>query len=262
MSINLKTGKLCALATLCLMLRLIAIAQQSSLSAPGRDNARPSPQSEAPLVQELFISETVSTQERHEVQATIGAQLYRQTGTTLVQSLFKVEYGISNRLQVESEVSIEHVRGLDPDFNTGPQDVSVAIRYAFLRRSRRFRFTGGLGLNFLSPENRAVRLEPSIVGATNVGKAQFQVGAAMTLTGLREHQYTLAAVYPVRRWRPILEFKLEEAGEEVGSIIAVGLIRNVHGFEIGIASPIRLTGFGPRVTPMFLITHEFGREDE
>ncbi len=221
----------------------------------------PSSRSLPALVQELFISEVPTVQERHEIQVSIGSAFYRQSGARLARSLFKTEYGLTGRLQVESEFSYEHVSGPDPDFHAGPQDLAVGLRYA-LGRHRRILLTAGLGLNALNPESTTVQLEPSLVAATALGRAQLQLGAAISVSGLREQEYSYAVILPLRRWRPTLEFKEQRAGGQLETLIAPGMIRSVHGFEIGVACPVHLTGPGPRVAPMFLVTREFGGESE
>ena len=208
-----------------------------------------------PLVQELFVSEMVTTQERGEIQITGGSSFRRSAAEWLFRSQFKSEYGITGRLQLESDAAYEH-RG-----NSGFEDVSAGLRYALLRNLHQVAVTAGIGLNTLNSESAAVQLQPSVVVARRFKDIQVQAGAAMTVTGLRENRYSSAFIYPKREWRWTMEAEAAASEGKWRGTLVPGVVRSFRGFEFGVGLPVQAAGpTGPRFAPMVMITREFRGE--
>ncbi len=88
---------------------------------------------EQPL-QEVFQTELVYPQERGEFQVTFASLFSRKDGERTVETPVRLEYGITNRWQVEVEWNAFSRRRPEPfaDAEKGTGDVAVSTKYSFL----------------------------------------------------------------------------------------------------------------------------------
>lgn len=83
-------------------------------------------------VQELFLTETVYPQEKHEVQLTFGSFIDRSADDRAALLPFGVEYGLTNRWQIEAGWDLVSAASPFNDFRT--MRFSIGTKYAFLNR--------------------------------------------------------------------------------------------------------------------------------
>ena len=91
------------------------------------------PKSEQPL-QEVFQTELVYPQEKGEFQLTFAPRFSRKDGERTVETAVRLEYGITNRWQIEVEFNPYSRRRPEAFAETenGAGDIAVSTKYSFL----------------------------------------------------------------------------------------------------------------------------------
>jgi len=227
-----------------------------------------------PIVDELLFTETVQAQEKGELQLTarvISFDNDDEGDTNTV--LLGVEYGITDRLQVEAAWAVwNQVKAVEDDErdHTGSGDVEFGVKYAFEEDER----TGvrvAIGFDVTIPQGDVDKdlgegfwvYEPYIVISKNFG-------ASTNLTVNLAYGFLDRDAYPdeideaepdadeievnvglvhafTPAWRGTLELSLEtneqsSKGDETATYLVPGFVyKGIEGVEIGAGIPVGLT---------------------
>jgi hypothetical protein len=104
-----------------------------------------------PLLEELFLSEVIYPQDRGEMQVSTGLELERDGRRSRFSVPLQIEYGITERLQMELSMPYEHDGATD---ESGIGNVGVGVLYQLARdESDALRFA--LGAEFAFPSSSA-----------------------------------------------------------------------------------------------------------
>jgi hypothetical protein len=214
------------------------------------------------MIQEFFFAERVYTEARHEVQVTISADFRRTNAISLSEIPLLIEYGITDRLQVEADIPLYSTKSNLAVANA-ERDITVGTLYSFLPDLNKFALTAGVALNF--PQGRSnqegedkVRVQPTVIIARKVGRGEVHSGLSVAIGRTSETTYNIAGVYPWARWRGTLELNGVVNNQQHALLVAGGIVRQVGaGFELGIGSPVGLTRGLPHWGAIFKLTREF-----
>ncbi|HEX8906881.1 MAG TPA: hypothetical protein VF771_18670, partial [Longimicrobiaceae bacterium] len=149
----MRTRTLLAAASAALCLHRPAPAQESG--------GRPLP----PLVQELFLVETVYTQERGEVQLTAHSRLQDETHTRLLG-----EYGVSDRLQLSLVTPAIEGNGDEEE-----RAWEIGVLYRVVPGQSPVSLSAGMDVSL--SEDEAPQWEPLVVAARAFGAVQVHASA-------------------------------------------------------------------------------------
>jgi len=210
----MKTLTLAALALAPLFLRAPLAAQQAGPGAPP-------PQ----LAQELFLAETVYTQEQGEAQLTLHTRIEGGTHTRLLG-----EYGITNRFQVQALTPALEDGG---DGDEGAYEAGVL--YALVPNQAPVALSVTMDVSLQHGE--APRWEPALIAARQFGRVQLH-GAVSTELGEPADAVTgtLAALFDAGRLTPTLELVMQGADDD---FLVPGLFIHPHEHvEVGVGAPI------------------------
>lgn len=218
--------------------------------------AAPRDDADGELLQEFFLGETVYPQHRHELQVTIGSAWRRSGGRSAMNLPVIVEFGLSNRLQLSTELSLAAVPG--PDAPGGLAELETAVLYAIRPDVRRLAVSAGLEFSIPvvdeGDEDEELAWRPFVIAAQSVGRAQIHAGLRPRTR--QQAVVNVAAVYPIGAWRATLE----AAGTfgRGGSLLAApGLLwASPVGLEIGVGVPVRVGGNVAERGLVFLLTYE------
>jgi hypothetical protein len=94
------------------------------------------PQPARQPVQELFFTEVVYPQERHEVQLTLGSFVDRSSEDKSALTPFSVEYGVTNRWQIEAGWDGYSRFHTNPWISPRTERLSVGTKYSFMNMRR------------------------------------------------------------------------------------------------------------------------------
>lgn len=216
------------------------------------------------LIEEFFISERVNVEPKGETQVTFAFD-YRKPNTYYAPLI--VEYGITDRLQVEAQLPIKSRVSAASPSNVGADrgDFSFGLLYAFAPSIRKGALTAGVEIEIPKDkeniagevEREGVRVAPTVIFGKQIGKGQIQTGASFAFGKRHEFSYGLAGVYPWRRWRGTLEFNGSIESEQQPFFITPGAIRKFgEHLELGVAVPFGVSGRAPRSGFIFKITAE------
>jgi hypothetical protein len=181
---------------------LIATAQPVLVSAQGIE----------PLLQELVVSEAVFSQEKHELQLTVGARSLSRSATFLRTSQFAVEFGITDFWQVDAGLSGFRSRGPASERRAGFDGWSVGSRLtspALLGGSVLFSASAeiGRGRDPLLDEELETDAEIGVGALWSIpwlAGSQLQVMSSMELGG-NDPEHRVALTVPVRAARLVVE---------------------------------------------------------
>jgi len=221
-----------------------------------------------PYIEELFLGKIVYPQEAGEVQLT-GGYFHGDEGPDDSTSLFEIEYGITDQLQIGVEAATHSARG---ESFQDLQQCSVEV-YCNFYSDRRTGGAYGVGFEFGLPveatadEPRACVYEPFFVAyqdyhafAVNLSAAleiadpvvrggETDVGGDVTLAGFRR----------VDKVATILEANVEFDSEESPLRLAPGLYWRPFEvpLDLAVSLPIGLNGDAPNLGAYALVIYEF-----
>ena len=171
------------------------------------------------LPQELAITSSVVMQGTDEFQSTGVFRYFKLPDQKRITAAADVEYGLTDRWELDAEVPYEFVNPTDGRSVNGIGDVEAAVRYGVVPVSEQpFALTAGLGAGI--PTGDRVRnlgegrltLEPFFTASTWLGlfNAQLNCGWQRAITDAGddprdEFEYNVAILYPVDRWFLVLE---------------------------------------------------------
>ena len=240
-------------------------------------------------VQEVFQTALVYPQERGEVQLSYASRYARGRDRSSLQTLLNLEYGITDRWQVEVEwdaMSRRREAGEAPVRGRG--DLSIGTQYSFMNM-RRSNFHSAVGFEVSLPTGGVekglsegfVEYEPylilardfptlhnaqvfSQVGVGFVQRARRQVEAGEAEPAAHELNFNAGAFVPFRRLVLTGEFNLStnrwnNGGREREMYATPGVVwRLPRDWEIGVGVPVGLTRDADKSGAIFRVVYEFG----
>jgi hypothetical protein len=197
------------------------------------------------LLQELFIGETVYAQEKSEIQMTVKPAYWNQKeGTKLKNFPLQVEYGITDRFQVDVELPYVFHNLKDEQATGNSGNIELGFLYNILKGNKPFAFSVAMSAGFPTVRKgkeinetgeTEVEWQPTLIVARQVGKLQVHasVGAEIT-TSRSELQYNLAGVMPMGDWRATLEVNARTGDEKITYLTPGVIWTGLDDFEFGL----------------------------
>lgn len=243
----------------------VAVPGQTGASQP--TSTAPAPQTtNAPLpeyIEEFFLSEAVRSEERGELQLTVGGAAFRGRGSSKDgESVdLDVEFGLTDRLQLglETPYGIQSTPMSEIPVSWSTTDVSLL--YQFIRGNRPFALSGSMGVNTPLTSRGVSSYEPELLIAKAFGKLQIHTSVIPELGGDDTSlEYNAAAVRPfAHHLVPTLEFNGRRNASVNSFYVTPGIYEHLpHRLEMGIAVPL---GAGRHSSPLgavFKMTWEIG----
>ncbi len=229
-----------------------------------------------PMFEELFLGTIVYAQEEGALQVTSGF-FWNQRREDYHRVPLILEYGITERFQIEAELPIDFERG-GPGNAEGLGNVELGAYYNFYNNPCQGRAFGvGFELGLPSATNGvgkdALIYEPFFVAYQEFQPFAVNFSAGLeiedpTVTGEETEvagELAIAAFRRVGQFVPILELGMEIETEETDMRLAPGIYWKPprhKGVEIGVSLPIGLTKSAPDIGAFLQINLEFEREKE
>lgn len=215
------------------------------------------------FLQEFFRSETVFAQDRKEIQFTLIPQFTRTDNNHLTIPL-SVEYGITNRLQVEIEVpylisSISKQQTL-----RGVGNTEVGLLYNVIRNNRIVSLSVGVEKSLqttgekLRPYNDEPSWEAFTVIARQFGILQMHSNIAAEFSDDEaSFHYGIATVFSIGRCRPTFELNSQKEEERIFYFTPGLLLSLPSGIEFGVSVSGTVSSEPPFQAVTALLTYEF-----
>jgi hypothetical protein len=193
------------------------------------------------LLQEFFVGETVATQDKNEVQITLmPAYWNKKEGTTLKSIPLMVEYGFTDRFQVQVELPYVFK---DPKAEQAANrlgNAQLGFLYNILKGNKPFALSAGLQADVPTVRRRKEADDPQtwgalLIAAKQIGRVQVHVSAESEFTTTESaFQYNVAAVYPMGNWRATLEVNAIRGDEKITYLTPGVIWEGLDDFEFGV----------------------------
>lgn len=192
-------------------------------------------------LQEFFLSETVFPQEAKEIQFTLKPYL-SQSDDTHFSIPLTVEYGITDRLQVEIEVPYLISSSKKRTTIQGMENLEIGVLYNVIKSNRPFALS--MGVEFpLKTASRKIReydpetsVEAIIIAARQFGKAQIHAKMGSEISaGKSTMNYGVASIFKFGRCKPTFELNWDNEEARTLSVTPGVLWTEPGGLEFGMA---------------------------
>jgi hypothetical protein len=221
-----------------------------------------------PIIEELFLGKIVYPQEKDEVQLTFG-YFDGVEATANSETIFEIEYGITDRFQIGFEVPIESAEEEEPF--EGVRNLNFELYYNFYNE----RSTGrayGIGCEFGVPidaaagESRAYVYEPFFIAYQEYGDYALNLSAALEIEDPLAVEATetvgdvaFGIIGKAENIVPLLELRVEIASDETPVLLAPGFYAKsfIKPFDVAVSFPIGLNDDAPDFAVFFLAVVEF-----
>jgi hypothetical protein len=246
---------------------LVAAAQKP---APQPDNGLPpAVAANGPLpeyIEEFFLSEAVRSEERTELQLTVGSAAFRGRGGSMDgdSADLDIEYGLTDRLQLgfEAPYGINSTPTSETPVSWSAADISIL--YQFIRGNHPFALSGAMGVDAPLNGRGDLSYEPELLIAKAFGRLQIHTSIIPELGDDTSLEYNVAADRPLpHHWIPTLEFNGRRDAGLNSFYVTPGIYKHLpHRFEVGLGVPV---GAGPHSNPIgviFKMTWEMGGDKD
>jgi hypothetical protein len=213
-------------------------------------------------IQEFFLSDAVRSQEKGELQITVGTDSRKRMGSNAVM---EIEFGLMDRLHISLEAPYEITAGREAAENLpGWNSIGVGTLYQIIRSDRPFSLSAGVMFEVPVRPGHELGIQPMILLAKAFRQLQIHTSA---LSDVREphgeFEYNVGSVYPIRqRWFPTFEFNGRRENALNSFYLTPGLYRHLrHRVEMGIGMPVGAGGVAGRVGVVVKMTWEFGGDE-
>jgi hypothetical protein len=219
-----------------------------------------SPPDAAPwLIEEFFLARNAHPQERHEVQVTWSLEHAREDDVAATDIGLEVEYGITDRLQLEAELPWQRLRPAGEEASSAFGNVETGLMYAFARGPRRM-LSAGVDVELPtaeSGEGADTQVEPFVIVGRAIGRGEAHASFSHGLRESHESAWDVAGVAPYRNWRGTLELNGRRDDGSTSVRITPGVMwKGLRGYEVGVAMPVGLRN-APRAGIVVKIDAEF-----
>ena len=217
------------------------------------------------LVQEFFIAETVYPQEKKELQFTLRPVYWNNEQTETVRIPLQIEYGFTNRFQVELSLPYNFNYPKYQQNNKGIGNTEVSFLYNLLGGNKPFALSLSFGVGLPTANKEKLtdedgdefEWEPAIIIAKQIGSAQIHAGLAGELiNGKSALNYNIAAVLPVANWRCMLELNGTNNDRKM-FYLTPGLVwKGLEDFELGAGFSKSITNNTDGWSVILMLTYE------
>ena len=209
-----------------------------------------------PLPDELAITDSIVMTERDELYVAPAVQFFRLPDQKRLTVGSEFAYGLTDRLQVATQVPYSFVDPDDEHNANGIGDVFVGTRYGVLDyREHQIGLDVGFGLGLPTGNERhdlgegRVTSQLSFTGSAWLGPINAQLNAgwkhALDNVGTEprdEAEYNVAVIYPVGQWFLVLEGNGESNRESTKYYVTPGVIwKPTEHLELRVAAPCPVT---------------------
>jgi hypothetical protein len=237
------------------MLALLLAAAAAAAPAP------PAPPERDPwILEEFFLAGNAHPQDRHEVQVTWTLDHGREDDRNSTSAAVEVEYGITDRLQLEGEIPWQRVHARGEPAVTGWGEPELGLLYAIARGPRRL-LSAGVDVELPDDEgegaDRSAGVTPYLIAGRRIGRGEVQAAFAYDLRRTHDLAYDVAGVGARGHWRGTLEMngRREEGGSSLRLTPGV-MWKGLRAYEVGIALPLGLRD-APRAGVVLKVDAEF-----
>ena len=185
------------------------------------------------LLQELFLGELASVQEKGEIQFTTGIA-YESEEKTWTAPLV-LEYGISDRFQIAAELEAINKKD-DERRHTELDSWGLELAYGLIQGERNL-LTLGLEGSQESEEDEETELEFFMATSWSTSYGLFNLDSRF---GEDEEQYTLAGIFPFSDWIFSSELSYQSEEDEEKLMFAPGITRSLGSWEFALGTPLNL----------------------
>jgi hypothetical protein len=200
------------------------------------------------LVEELLTGERVTLQDEKELEASFGFDDRSLSALETLTLTLRLEYGISERLQVEVEAPWARLKIADST-QAGLGDLEIGALFGIVTSLEPWALSAGVRVHVSSgshsgnPGGDDWAVEPTLLTAMTLGAGQVQASASWsTEPSAPRWSFHAALIEPWRAWRGVLEI---EASEKGSSTLTPGVIWHVPALEVGIGCPLGLSHDAP-----------------
>jgi hypothetical protein len=241
--------------------------------APGSQPGQPASStatSNGPLpeyIEEFFLSEAVRSEERGELQLTVGGAAFQGRGSSMdgKSADLDIEYGVTDRLQLGLEAPYGINSTPTSEIPTRWSTADVSLLYQFIGGNHPFALSGAMGVNAPLTSRGNLSYEPELLIAKAFGKLQIHTSLIPQLgSNDRSLEYNAAAVRPVaHHFIPTLEFNGRRNVGVNSFYVTPGIYKHLpHRLEMGIAMPTGAGRFSSPVGAVFKLTWEIGGDKD
>lgn len=222
-------------------------------------------------IQEFFLSEAVYPQEQWELQITPGIRYTDFSSTSLTQFFTTLEFGLTDRIQIETELSYfstgaNYTLG-EGRPGAGFSGIEVGVLYNPINTQKHaLSIALGAGLAATDDEQEeGTEWEAALIYARQFGnwQAHLNLGTEWSAEDT-QWVYNLGIVYPMKKLNPTLELSsLQRETNEwyvtPGAVMVTGEL-----FQFGLGVPLGLTSSTPSWGLVFSLTLElqFNKETD
>jgi hypothetical protein len=253
-------------ACTCLLVGVSILAAGQAPNGPAAQSAQPPPTANGPLpeyIEEFFLSEAVRSEERGELQLTVGGASFQGRGSPMdgKSANLDIEYGLTGRLQLGLEAPYGIQSTATSEIPVSWSTVDLSVLYQFIRGNHPFALSGAMGINAPLTSRGDTSYEPELLIAKAFGKLQIHTSVIPELGGGETSlEYNMAAVRPwAHHFIPTLEFNGRHNAGVNSFYLTPGIYKRLpHRFELGFAVPAGMGGHSSPVGAVFKMTLELG----
>lgn len=197
--------------------RMIRLRLLSALAIPCLVSHATAEERRLPI--EFAVTESIVMTDRDEMYVSPAAAYFRSPDDTGLTVASEIAYGLTDRLQVATEVPYVFVNPGERRSASGIGDVEIAARYGLVNyREHAFGLDVGAALALPTGERRhdvaedRLAVEPFFTTSMWLGPVNVQTNGAWERAVTRtddepanEGRYNVALVYPIERWFVVLE---------------------------------------------------------
>jgi hypothetical protein len=218
-------------------------------------------------IEEFFLSEAVRSEERGELQLTVGGAAFRGRGSAMDGKSvdLDIEYGLMDRLQLGLEAPYGIQSTPTGEIPVSWSTTDVSLLYQFIRGNHPFALSGAMGVNAPLTSRGDLSYEPELLIAKAFGKLQIHTSVIPELGGDETSlEYNAAAVRPfAHHLIPTLEFNGRRNAGVNSFYVTPGIYKHLpHRLEVGIAMAIGAGRHSSPVGAVFKMTWEIGGDKD
>jgi hypothetical protein len=206
-------------------------------------------------VQELFMTQTVQTQQAGELQLSVGAMHQRDEDLRFSEVSTRAEYGLTDRLQLQAQLPFQvNDRPTNFEAQTDVSNLQVGATYSILRGDDPISLSAGMdvavpiGDQAAMPDGRnddQTIWKPSLMVAHDFGVTQLHADAQAELSGGSDDNainYNVGAIYDAGALAPTMELNARSMENSTPEFYATpGLFYSFSDrAQVGVGVPIGL----------------------
>lgn len=243
----------CAIALTCLGAGLASTAASAQDMNYDYDFDVPAERQINRTVDELFMTQTVQTEQAGELQLSVGAMHQRDGDLRFSEIATRAEYGLTDRLQLQAQLPFQiNDRPSNFDAQTDVSNLQVGASYSILRGDDPISLSAAMdvalpiGDQTAMPDGRnddQTIWKPSLMVARDFGAAQVHADAQAEMSGGDDAiNYNVGAIFDVGALAPTMELNARSMENSTPEFYATpGLFYSFsENAQVGVGVPIGL----------------------